>query len=75
MKTLKQIQDRITFLESRQKDGIDASETLRTLNWALLVQKEDVIEEILNTAEIISNTSYWQKDITYMRDLLWVLED
>lgn len=75
MKTLKQIQDRITFLESRQKDRIDVSETLLILNWALLVQKEDVIEEILNTAEIISNTSYWQKDITYMRDLLWVLED
>lgn len=75
MKTLKQIQDRITFLESRQKDGIDVSETLLILNWALLVQKEDVIEEIMNTAQNISSTSYWQKDITYMRDLLWVLED
>lgn len=58
MKSQKQIKDRITFLESRQKDGIDVSETLLILNWALLVQKEDVIEEILNTAEIISNTAY-----------------
>lgn len=75
MKTTKQIEDRITQLESCQKDEIDASETLRTLNWAIDVREPDIKEEIINTAQLISNTSYKQSDISNMRDLLWILED
>lgn len=39
MKTRQQIQERIKFLESRQKDGVPVEDTLIVLRWALLASE------------------------------------
>ena len=74
MKTKKQIEDRITHLESRMKDGLDVKDKLSTLRWALIASEKDIKEEIYNTA----NNSYSASnklDSAYMGVLMWVLEN
>lgn len=73
MKTAKQIQERITYLESREKDKIDVKETLLTLKWALIVRESDIMDELFNSV----NNSYAASNkipFLYIRDLLWILE-
>jgi hypothetical protein len=67
MKSTKQIQDRITHLESRMKDGLDVVWTIKLLTH--LINKSEVeLRDIL-----ISATS--QGGYIYMREVLWVIED
>lgn len=49
MKTKQQIQERIKFLESRQKDGIQVNNTLLLLRWALTASVDDMHEELVNS--------------------------
>ena len=71
MKSTKQIQDRITHLESRMKDGLHVDNELKTLEWFLLWPSEDDIKK-----EMISSISDTQKPaIKYIRLLCWYLED
>jgi len=49
MKTEKQIKERISFLESRQKDGVPVGDTLKVLGWALTASGSDIIEELVNS--------------------------
>lgn len=49
MKTKQQIQERIDFLESRQKDGVQVKDTLVLLRWALIASVDDMHEELVNS--------------------------
>lgn len=49
MKTNQQIQERIDFLESRQKDGVPVKDTLVLLKWALTASVDDMHEELVNS--------------------------
>ena len=69
MKTKQQIQERIKFLESRQKDGVDVADTVKMLEWALISTEEDLKEEMVNS---IQNCS--KLPIREIRDILWALE-
>lgn len=67
MKTLKQIQDRITFLESRQKDGIDVSDTIFILIFMIKRSKAELKNFLITTAK--------SDRYSHMREVLWMLED
>lgn len=70
MKSIKQIADRITALESRQKDGIDTKNTVEYLKWAINVREEDVREKLLNSVQLKHGLHFAD-----VRCLLWILEN
>lgn len=70
MKTEKLIIERIDFLKTRQKDGIDTKNTIVALEWAKCSSEEEIREELRNTV-----ADGWKIPFRYIRDLLWVLED
>lgn len=70
MKTLKQIQDRITFLESRQKDGIPVESTLSTLQWGLTLNESEIREWMIFYIDSNEKLPFRR-----MYDMLWLLED
>lgn len=69
MKTKQQIQERIDFLESRQKDGVQVKDTLVLLRLAQTASVDDMQEELVNSV-----TNPWVLPFAYIRDILWVLE-
>ena len=71
MKTEKQIRERIDFLESRGKDGIDVKremDILESIIW--LWDEENVIRDFKETV-----AEFRKENIQYLRTVLWALED